>query len=81
MDRATVREVLDYCSLWCVRPANRLTSFYFVHDGRKYRVSDHEATPETLDGEMLTIYTPDPIRELPRIHQAVINGKHETKAA
>ena len=75
------REVLDYCSAWCIRPTKNFTSFYFVHQGVKYRVSNHEATPNALDGDMLTIYAEEPIKELAKIHQAIIRGEYETKAA
>ena len=81
MDRGTLRWILDYCSLYCIRPSSTLRSFYFTYGGRKYRVSDHEVTPEDFDGEMTSIYSPNPIRDLPLIHQEITSGEHISSVA
>ena len=81
MDGITRRGLLDYCSLYCIRPSATLRSFYFMYGGRKYRVSDHEAVPEDFDGEMMSIYSPDPPNDLVWIHQAVISGEYVSNVA
>ena len=52
-----------------------------MYGGRKYRVSDHEAVPEDFDGEMMSIYSPDPPNDLVWIHQAVISGEYVSNVA
>lgn len=70
----TLREIADYCSLYCIRPSNTFRSFYFWHKGTKYRVSDHPPAIMGLEDNARFIQVDHPMESLIEIHQAVING-------
>lgn len=72
--RVSFREIADYCSLYCIRPANSYNSFYFWHNGTKYRISDHSPSVAWLEDNVYLIQVEQPMKDLVEIHQAIING-------